>query len=231
MLSNTSTNVKLFLTFTLYLITFNSFAQSEFNTLGESMVSINHKVTENYSYNFIFRSRYFLNKNNTFLYKQQQVDVFHFSNFKLKTNNKIGIGAYYRNRDWFESGSNELRFIEDYTILKQKTSTRLTHRIRTEQRLLDTKTLFRQRYRFAINHLLNGNTLEVGNAYLTNSIEGLLSIGKTIKPETDIRISSQIGWLINENLKLQTGLEHRLEAFNLKAKNNLFVLTSAVFRI
>jgi len=66
---------------------------------------------------------------------------------------------------------------------------------------------------------------------LVNAIEGLLSLSKPVNPETDIRLSSQIGWQFTEDLKLQTGLEHRLEAFNLKAKHYLFILTTAVLKI
>jgi len=64
-----------------------------------------------------------------------------------------------------------------------------------------------------------------------NTIEGLLSLTDSEKPETDMRIACQIGWQISEYLKLQTGLEHRFEAFNLAVKNNLFVLTSAILKI
>ncbi|XMO88385.1 DUF2490 domain-containing protein [Algibacter sp. AS12] len=215
----------------LLLNCFNGFSQNNFSVLGESLVALNHKSTETYSYNFTFRSRYFLNQTNNFTYQQQQVDVFHFLHFKLNTNTKLSLGVYYRNRDWFESGPDELRFTQQYNYNKKKVGKSYGHRFRTEQRVLDNKTIYRQRYRFSLNSPLKGNTLEIGSAYLTNAIEGLLSLSKAYKPETDIRISSQIGWLITEALKLQTGLEHRYEAFNLKAKHNLFVLTSAVLRI
>ncbi len=207
-------------------------AQSNFTSLGESSLSLNHKVTQTYSINFVFRSRYVLYDDDEGLqYNQQQVDVFHFSTFKLDYYHKLSFGLYYRNRDWFDTGSDETRIIQQYNFTKQTLGVRYGHRFRAEQRIFDTKTVFRQRYRFAVDFPLNGEKLDIGEAYLVNVAEGLLSLSKNDKPETDIRLSSQIGWQVNENLKLQTGLEHRFERFNIVASNNLFVLTGAVLKI
>jgi hypothetical protein len=215
-----------------YLIGLNAFSQNSFKSLGESSISLNHKISKEYSVNFAFRSRHFLYTNQGLHYKQQQMDVYHFSTFKLNFSHKLSFGVYYRNRDWFEaSGSDELRFTEQFNYIKQRLGVRYGHRLRTEQRILDTKTIFRQRYRFAVDFPLNGEKLDIGETYLVNAAEGLLSLSEFGKPETDIRISAQIGWQIHENLKLQTGLEHLLEAFNPVAKNNVFVLTSAILKI
>lgn len=223
------TKYLLFITFCLYC--FHLSAQDEFVSLGESVFSLNHKVSKTYSMNFAMRSRYFLYEEGKAKYKQQQVDVYHFSTFSLDYNHKLSFGVYYRNRDWFETGSDETRFTQQFNYTKQKLGVRFGHRFRTEQRILDSKTIFRQRYRFAVDFPLNGEKLDIGEAYLVNAIEGLLSLSKPVNPETDIRLSSQIGWQFTEDLKLQTGLEHRLEAFNLKAKHYLFILTTAVLKI
>ena len=215
----------------LFLLGFNSIAQNKLASLGESALSLNHKVSKNYSVNFAMRSRYILYNDNGLQYKQQQIDVFHFSTFHLNYNHKLSFGLYYRNRDWFNTGSDELRFTQQFNFTKQKLGWRYGHRFRAEQRVLNTKTILRQRYRFAVDFPLNGEKLNIGEAYLVNTIEGLLSLTDSEKPETDMRIACQIGWQISEDLKLQTGLEHRFEAFNLAVKNNLFVLTSAILKI
>ncbi|MDG1731178.1 MAG: DUF2490 domain-containing protein [Algibacter sp.] len=223
--------INLFLTLVLCFSSFNAISQIDFSTLGESALSINHKVSKEYSINFAFRSRYFLYNHKTVQYLQQQVDFYHFSTFKLNYSHKLSFGVYYRNRDWFETGSDELRFTQQFNYTKQKLGVRYGHRFRAEQRILENLTIFRQRYRFAVDFPLNGEKLDIGETYLVSAIESLLSLSKTEKFETDIRISAQIGWQITQDLKLQTGLEHRLEAFNLIAKNNLFVLTSAILKI
>lgn len=215
----------------LSFICYSAYSQNDFDTFGETSLSLNHKVSKEYSMNFAFRSRYFLYNDSNVQYTQQQVDVFHFSTFKLNYYHKLSLGIYYRNRDWFDTGSDETRLIQQFNFTKQKLGVRYGHRIRLEQRFLDTKTIFRQRYRFAVDFPLNGEKLDVGEAYLVSAVEGLLSISRIDNPETDVRLSSQIGWQVTEELKLQTGLEHRLEAFNDNAKNNLFVLTTAVLKI
>ncbi|TBN03344.1 DUF2490 domain-containing protein [Hyunsoonleella flava] len=207
------------------------YAQGSMQSLGETAVSVNHKVSKNYSINFAARSRCFLYKDNVVQYQQQQVDIFHFSTFSLNYNHKLSFGVYYRHRHWFGSGDNETRFTQQFNYTKQKLGVRYGHRFRTEQRFLNTKNIFRQRYRFAVDFPLNGEKLDIGEAYLVNAVEGLLSFSKTEPPETDIRVSSQIGWQVYEKLKLQIGLEHRAEAFNLATKHYLFVLTTAVLRI
>ncbi len=215
----------------LYFLCFSITAQSNFSSLGESAVSLNQNISKTYSVNFAFRSRYVLYNDDGLQYQQQQVDVYHFSTFKLDYYHKLSVGIYYRNRDWFETGSDETRITQQYNYTKQTLGVRYGHRLRSEQRILNTKTIFRQRYRFAIDFPLNGEKLDIGETYLVNTVEALLSLSQPDKPETDIRIATQIGWQVNEELKLQIGLEHRLESFNLEAKNNLFVLTTVVLKI
>lgn len=213
------------------ILCFSLEAQGNFSSLGESALSLNHNVSKTYSVNFAFRSRYVLYNDDGLQYQQQQMDVYHFSTFKLNYYHKLSFGIYYRNRDWFDTGSDETRITQQYNYNKQTLGVRYGHRFRAEQRILDTKTIYRQRYRFAVDFPLNGEKLDIGEAYLVNAIEGLLSLSKPDRPETDIRVSSQIGWQINEALKLQMGLEHRFEAFNLVAKHSLFVLTTGVLKI
>lgn len=224
-------NYNLVFVIVIFFLCENSSAQRNFSALGESVLSTNHKTSKKYNVNFTFRSRYFLINPTNLKYQQQQIDVYHFSYFKLNDTKRLGLGVYYRNRDWFNSGHDELRFTQEYNLTKQKLFVRYGHRIRAEQRIINNKTIFRQRYRFAANFPLNRNKLKIGKTYLVSTIEGLLSLNNTSKPETDIRVSTQIGWKINPDLKLQAGVEHRYEAFNVLAKNNLFILTSAVLEI
>lgn len=199
--------------------------------LGETAFAINHNVSKNYSVNFATRSRYFLYQDEALQYNQQQMDIFHFSTFKLNYSHDLSFGVYYRNRNLFETGSNEVRFTQQFNYKKQKLGVRYGHRFRTEQRIQYTKTIFRQRYRFSLDFPLNGEKLDIGEPYFVAAFEGLLSLCEISKPEIDQRTTAQIGWQLSENLKLQTGLEHRFEAFNIKTQNLLFILTSAVLRI
>ncbi|WP_233244047.1 DUF2490 domain-containing protein [Tamlana fucoidanivorans] len=181
--------------------------------------------------NIALRSRYILYSDFDVQYLQQQVDFLHFSSLKLSYNHRLSLGFLYRNRDWFQRGSDEFRLTEQFNYTKQKLGVRYGHRIRFEQRFFKTSTVYRQRYRFAVDFPLNGEKLDIGETYLISAVESLLSLSDLYQPETDLRLTAQIGWQLSQALKLQTGLEHRLEAFNLETFNTLFVLTSAVIKI
>ena len=216
----------------IFLCFFKIVAQNDFETLGETSFAINHEISQNYSMNIALRSRYYLHKNAEFTFEQRQIDVVHFSNFKLNYNNDLSFGIQYRNRDLFSDNSYEFRITEQFNYNKKSPiGARFGQRIRSEQRIFENETIFRQRYRFAIDFPLNGEKLDIGEAYFVGALEGLLSLSKFSKPEIDQRTTAQIGWQISENLKLQTGLEYRFEAFNIKTQNLLFILTSAVLRI
>ncbi|WP_245617610.1 DUF2490 domain-containing protein [Siansivirga zeaxanthinifaciens] len=206
-------------------------AQNNFMTLGETSFALNHKVSKNYSLNFATRSRYFIYNNQNLQYQQQQIDIFHFSTIALNFNHDLSLGIYYRNRDLFNTGSDEVRITQQFNYKKQKLGIRYGHRFRAEQRIFNTKTVFRQRYRFAVDFPLSGEKLDVGEPYFLSSLEALLSLSKPDKPEIDQRSTAQIGYQLTENLKLQIGLEYRLEAFNVKTKHNLFALSSAILKI
>lgn len=216
---------------TLFLFCTKGITQNNLETLGESAVDLNYNISKNYSINVSVRSRYYLYKDAQFTFEQRQLDFVHFSTFKLNYNHNLSFGLQYRNSHLFSERSNEIRLTQQFNYVKQQFGVRYGHRIRTEQRFLNTETIFRQRYRFAIDFPLNGEKLDIGEAYFIGALEGLLSLNKISNPEIDQRTSAQIGWQLTKTLKLQTGLEYRFEAFNIKTQHLLFVLTSVVLKI
>lgn len=215
----------------IILSSFYGLSQRNFESLGESAFLVNHKFSEKYAVNFALESRYFLYQNSTFKLKQRQVDLAHFSTLNLNYTTSISLGIEYRNRELFNNIGNELRITQQFNYATQKQGMRFGHRIRSEQRYFKTHTVFRQRYRFTIDFPLNGEKLDVGEAYFVGSLEGLLYLSKVLKPELGQRTTTQIGWQFTENLKLQLGLEYRLEAVNIETEKNLFILTSAILKI
>lgn len=215
----------------LVLASIKSNSQDSFESSGESSIAFNHDISNNYALNFSIKSRYFLYQDESFQFNQQQLDFVHFSTFKLNINHAISLGIQYRNRELFHMGTEEIRFTQQFNYKKQKLGVRYGHRFRSEQRILNNFTIYRQRYRFAVDFPLNGEKLDIGEAYFVGSLEALLSLSKANAPETDHRTTLQIGWQLNQVLKLQTGLEHRMETYNIKTQHRLFMLTSAIFKI
>ena len=215
----------------LCFVGFNLFSQSDIESLGESSFAVNKKVSSDYNYNFSVRSRYYLYQDDAINFENRQLDFVHFSTLNLDYSHSLSLGIQYRLRKNIDGGSNELRLTQQFNFAVKKEAIRFGHRFRFEQRILDALTIFRSRYRFAIDFALVGQKLDVGESYLVASLEALYSASAKIKPEIDQRTTVQIGWLISEQLKLQFGLEYRFEAFNIHTEERLFILTSAILKI
>lgn len=206
-------------------------AQSDFTAFGESDFAVNYKVSQNYRVNFKLSSRYYLYEDATFNSRLRQLDVVHFSTFSLTFNHSLSLGIQYRNRDWFEDSSNELRLTQQFNYTKKRFSKRYGHRFRLEERIFDQSTTFRMRYRFALDFPLKGERLDVGEAYMVTSMEALWSMNKLFSPELDHRTTVQLGYQLSKSLKLQTGLQYRFEALNIDTQQRLFVMTSGILKI
>ena len=154
--------IKKFIFLIFVFINVEAFSQEHFSALGETTFALNKKVSNTYGTNFTLRSRYFLYTNHQLKYNQQQIDLYHFSKLKLDKRHNVSLGIYYRTRDPFDSGSNELRFTQQFTYNKRKLNMRFSHRLRAEQRVLKNKTIFRERYRFSLNLPINSDTYFIG---------------------------------------------------------------------
>lgn len=210
---------------------FLTHGQSNFASLGESSFILNKGFSSSYKANFSLRTRYFLYQNSDFQFTNRQVDLVHFSTFKLGFDYSLSFGIQYRNRTFFDQGGNEVRLTQQINYKTIIHELRFGYRLRFEQRLFSNFTLFRSRYRFALDFPLQGLKLDIGENYLVTSTEFLLSLGKVIKPQYGFRLTSEIGWVVSENLKLQGGLEYRRETFNTNQGHFLFVLTSAILEL
>jgi hypothetical protein len=71
-----------------------------------------------------------------------------------------------------------------------------------------------------------GERLDIGEPYLVGNLETLLSVARTKQPQYDQRLTLNLGWLLNEEIKLQVGTEYRFENFTQKTENVLFFVTT-----
>lgn len=215
-----------------FALTFSSIvAQNGFDVLGETSFAVNTQISNRYNANFSLRSRYFIYEDNDFNFNVRQIDLAHFSNYKLDFRHSISLGIQYRNRTFFEDISNEIRFIQQYDIRTLHKTSRFGHRFRFEQRLFENITIFRLRYRFAVDTPLNGDKLDPGEAYLIKSVEAVFNTSKQFQPSYDIRLNAQLGWLTSKSFRLQFGVEYRLEALNIATRQRLLILTTGVLNL
>ena len=206
-------------------------SQSDFTMFNESNISFNHEGSSTYKMNFSVKGRNFMYEDDGMFIKQQQIEIGHFSTFGLSPKSSFSLGLMYRNKSWFEDSENELRGTLQFNTKSLMKNLRFGHRFRAEQRFYDSKTVHRFRYRLAFDLPLNGEKLNVGEPYYIGSTEMLWSVAKLDSPSIDNRLTSQIGWLVNNKTKLQLGLEYRLGKLNANTNRSLFILTTAIFTL
>ncbi|WP_164674767.1 DUF2490 domain-containing protein [Flagellimonas maritima] len=205
----------------------SSFSQENLTSYWQPQTAINYDVTKTYSHNFSVAKRSYLIDQGDYGFNVRQIDVVHFSNLKVADNKSVALGIQYRFRDIFEDSSNELRLTQQYNYTKRPFVIRYGHRLRSEQRITRNLTTHRFRYRFALDFPLKGEELNMGEPYFVGSFENLLSVAKANSPEFDLRLSGQIGWQLKKGLKVQAGLEYRMEDFASDFPQNVvFLLTN-----
>lgn len=216
----------------LWLCPALALAQEGYTGYLQPKVSLNYPVTPEYSHNFSVIPRvYFRNEGTTGL-RTRHLDLSHFSSFKWGPHRSFGFGVLYRFREAFESGNeNELRLVQQLNFTKRARALRFGHRLRTEQRMQPGRTIHRFRYRFAADGPLQGEKLDVGETYWIGSLESLLSAGKGMGPEYDLRLSGWLGYLLGDGLKIQGGIQYRQEDLSHTRASVLFVMTSMVFSL
>lgn len=218
----------------LVLFLFSYVAKGQDNLTGywQPQIGVNYKVSNNYSHNFSLAKRTFILRDSDTEFTIRQLDLAHFSNLKIRGNQSVGFGIQYRFRGLFDdSKENELRFVQQYNITKSNRGLRFGNRFRSEQRITNDLTIHRFRYRFALDFALQGESLDIGETYLVLSAESLLNVAKAFLPEYDQRITANLGWVLDENTKLQIGSEYRAENYMHKTEHVFFLLTTLVLSL
>ncbi|MGB5237631.1 MAG: DUF2490 domain-containing protein [Flavobacteriaceae bacterium] len=207
----TTSSIKISLFSLLFFPFLYCFAQEDAIVFWQPQVAINYNVYKDYSHNFTLANRNFLVQNEDLDLSIQQIDLVHFSNLKITDNKSISLGLMWRNSNLFDNGQvDEFRITEQFNIRNSPHSVRYGHRFRAEQRISSVLTIYRFRYRFAIDFPLEGKTLDIGESYMLWSVENLASFSNSIKPFYDLRLRGGIGWRLSQRSNLQISLEYRM---------------------
>lgn len=207
-------------------------AQERFTGYWEPKVSIGYGVAGTYSHNFSLTNRSFLIDGGEGQLRVRQFELGHFSNLALGDNQSLALGVQYRFRNSFDGGADQLRITEQYSVSHRQLSVRYGQRIRAEQQFHKGFTVHRFRYRFAVDFPLKGQKVDPGEPYLVGSLEQLLSLEKGMSPQYDARLVGQIGWEVDPGIKLQMGLEYRMEEYTSGLPQSiLMLLTAAKFSL
>ena len=208
------------------------FAQERFTALWEPQIALNFEVAPNYSHNFSLANRNYFYRGQGLEVRIRQIDLAHFSNLKIGYDQSLGLGLQYRFRESFENGAgNELRITQQLNITTGQENLRLGHRFRSEQRIRPSGTIHRFRYRFAIDSPLQGQKLNVGEMYAVATLESLFSVANGSRPEYEQRFESNLGWLIQPELKIELGVEYRLEDYTAVTTHALFLNSGLIISL
>lgn len=174
----------------------------------QPQVVFSGQFSPNYDANFGVASRFQQledsNLNARFL------ELSHFSSWRMSSGQKISIGLLYRFAALYENTRpNEFRLTQQYQRTLKPYTVRFSHRLRLEERFIDAKLIPRFRYRFGIDFPLNGQELNVGEAYALANVEALLQLQNSLSPKYDYRALTGIGVLISPDVKLQVSLQYR----------------------
>ncbi|MBU2995576.1 DUF2490 domain-containing protein [Cellulophaga baltica] len=227
----TSFTKKTFFIFSLLIIT-NTLAQNTPTVYVEPVIALNYRVTAGYKHIFSVANRSYIYKDNEQYTKARHIDVAHFSELKIRENQSIALGVLYRFRANFgNSQEDELRITEQYSIKHKPKIVRYGHRLRAEQRLFNSNTAHRFRYRFTLDFPFSGEMVDVGEFYLIAGTEALLSVKEESKPIYDHRFIGNIGMQLTEKTKLHAGIDYRYENYTHDDSHAYLITSSLIFSL
>ncbi|MFP4089756.1 MAG: DUF2490 domain-containing protein [Cyclobacteriaceae bacterium] len=163
-------------------------------------------------------------------YAWEHVEIRLFATYSLFGDNRVGGGYQFRWRDPLESDEfgYEHRTQQQFAFISYTGTRRLSHRIRSEQRIRDIGFIQRFRYRLSYEFPLTGDQIDPGEKYLVLSNEVVYSISDA-PPEIDNRLYLGLGWFFNRQRQLETGLQFRVEAYNTETPEPIFHLNTTYF--
>ncbi len=126
---------------------------------------------------------------------------------KVGLNSRIGMGYLIR----LEGQERSHRLIQQFQVVQRFSGFRLAHRFSSDQTLNATQSPeFRLRYRITAELPLNGDFLDRGECYLKFGQEQLHALqNQSYTPE--LRFLPFLGYQWNSKLKLESGLDYRIQ--------------------
>ncbi|GGD52341.1 hypothetical protein GCM10011361_18770 [Muriicola marianensis] len=206
--------------------------QDSFTTYFQPQLAFNYKVLPFYSHNLTIGNRNYIYRDGETQFQGRNLDITHFSTFSSGANSSLGLGLMYRFRELFEpERNNEFRLTQQMNITSRPLIARYGHRLRSEQRIFPDLTIHRFRYRFTLDFPLQGEKVDVRETYMILNAEALLSAGRGMSSQFDQRFTATLGWLLEEDLQWQVGLEYRMEDYTASTRPVLFLNSSLVFSL
>lgn len=137
------------------------------------------------------------------------LDVTTVVNRTVGVDSKIGLGYLAR----FQENRVVHRFIQQYSFTNPYYGFRLGHRFRIDETFRPNADFeFRARYRLSSDISLNGEFIDPGEVYVKLGNE---YVGSFQGDETDleIRLVPSLGYYVNDDNKVELGIDYRISSF------------------
>ena len=202
--------MKRYILFILLISLFSGvYAQNQFGLLPQ--INTNFKVNDSWKMNTKLEGRQ-LFLQNPFPDGKPEVE-FERLDLELVATKRMGpmlsLGGGYLLRR--ESGEFIHRFIQQLSITQKFSTSRIAHRIRTDQTLEKEEAVqLRLRYRLSWEKALNGLEIDPEEFYLkiNNEYLGILQQGEG---NLEVRGLAAIAYVISDKNQIETGVDYRLE--------------------
>jgi hypothetical protein len=210
----------------VFLFAVISLKSQQENYYWEPKFSVDKKITELWRAQGSVAFRQLIENDPVVLQKMESAVSLDRSLFNAS---KIGVGYLFGSDDLFRPEvENEHRFMQQYAFYIKFLKYRIANRIRTEQRIYEDSYKNRFRYRLSIDFPINGDKLNVNEAFLIASNEVLMN---TIAKDQDFenRLGAGIGWKLEKINKIQLQLQYRYTKIGLPSESHAIFLSSAFY--
>lgn len=209
---------------------FSVSAQSTYQFGVLPSVNLNKKMKNNWSLNTKLESRQLFQRgefNGTAdkEYNYVLTDMSLIAAKKVGLNSRIAGGYLIR----LEDGDFFHRFIQQYVIVQKLSGWRLAHRIMSDQTFSKIeKPDIRLRYRITSEIPLNGESVDPGEFYLKLNNEYINSF-QANEYDLEIRLIPLLGYDITDNVKIESGLDYRVNSFLNNSTRHSYWMTFNLF--
>lgn len=192
-------------------------AQSTYRTGYLPSFNLNQKLKNDWRLNYKIEGRAVASQGtledpNPYQFDYSLTDLSMLGSHKVGLNNKIAAGYLLRLSD----GAPRHRLIQQFTQVKRFTGWRLAQRISSDQTFGAGEALsIRLRYRLSTDLPFNGQTVDEHEFYFKINHEYLLEF-ESGDEDLEIRLIPYLGYLIDEQNKIEFGLDYRLNGLLLE---------------
>ena len=208
------------------LLVYKGYTQSNYQAGILPGINFNKKLEKDWSINFKIESRHLLEEgeigaNNSTNYTYLFTDFSWVVSKKIKMNQSIAGGYLIRIRNQKPTH----RFIQQYTITKNYTGFRLSHRFVADETFDEGESIqLRLRYRISTLFPFRGQSIDPREYYLKINHEYLNSFQRN-EYDLEVRLIPFLGYAFTHSNKLEMGLDYRINSFLESNTSNRFWLS------